>query len=285
MRDFSTNGDFQYLESYLGTGANPPDGWQPLKSFPFLILVGGVGAGKSTTVDALKNQGLDFLLLPNRREITNKLIITPLLREDNSSIRTLKRSERLPYVLRYQQRHPAGVAYALSQLFLDPQQIPVTLFFDGLRGEEEIPFAIETFPKTMFIALEANNQDRLLRLIERKDPYDSIHPTQPDLKEREVITILGMPEASSILSPDQEKEILSLIQKGSLDPKEVEEKIHILSEERSLYDVSRAIRLLTTLAPKRTLVIDTTQFPPTTVANQIIEKLKHSFSHPNLENS
>ena len=59
----------------LAYGDPLPDGWLSIGGRPLLILVGVTGVGKSTTLDYLQQSALRFSLLPDRRELTDRLII------------------------------------------------------------------------------------------------------------------------------------------------------------------------------------------------------------------
>ena len=49
----------------------------PLSSLPVIILVGLTGVGKTTVITLLQDS-LDFILLPNRRDVTDEIIIASL---------------------------------------------------------------------------------------------------------------------------------------------------------------------------------------------------------------
>lgn len=73
---------FTQIEDNFGYGSNPPSGWIYLPQTAPLILVGVTGVGKSRTVEELIAQGLALTVLPNRRLLTDKLIIDKLQRLD-----------------------------------------------------------------------------------------------------------------------------------------------------------------------------------------------------------
>ena len=141
------------------------------------------GVGKSTTVQSLADEGLAFHLLPNRRLLTSRLIVAPLLREEgeeNKKVQELSRMERLPYIRRYRKRHPGGMAHALSQWQIDPTQRGQLLLFDGLRGENEVRYAINALPLAKFVLLDAPDVIRAQRLLKRRDPYDQLGSPSQD---------------------------------------------------------------------------------------------------------
>ena len=79
-------------------------GWRPLADWPVLIVVGLAGTGKSTALAALAHTGLPITMLPNRRTLTDRLIIAPLQTADGTPVQRLGRMERYPYVRRYLER-------------------------------------------------------------------------------------------------------------------------------------------------------------------------------------
>ena len=80
-----------------------------------LILVGLTGTGKTTTVNALRGVGLNFSLLPNRREITDEFIIGYLQKLDGEPVAPVTdRTERFVYTRRFREMFAGGMAEALQ---------------------------------------------------------------------------------------------------------------------------------------------------------------------------
>jgi putative ribosome biogenesis GTPase RsgA len=67
--------------AFIPSQEEAPPQFRPLTDFVLVILVGLTGVGKSTIIAALQER-LDFTLLPNRRNITDEIIITSLQEED-----------------------------------------------------------------------------------------------------------------------------------------------------------------------------------------------------------
>ena len=81
-----------------------------------LILVGLTGTGKTTAVNALRGQGCRFLLLPNRRDLTDRLIIAHLQQRDGVPVAPVPdRTQRFAYTRRYRELYPGGMAYAVGE--------------------------------------------------------------------------------------------------------------------------------------------------------------------------
>ncbi len=116
----------------------------PHRRLPLAILVGVTGVGKSTTVDALAEH-FDFTLLPNRRTLTDQMIIAPMQTADGRTARAGHRSQpslRLHAPLSGD-RIRAAWPMRWPALLVDPEVHPGLLLFDGLRGVNEIEYAIE----------------------------------------------------------------------------------------------------------------------------------------------
>jgi len=269
---------FEYIQPYLGTGPATPPGWKEITSFPLIIIVGVTGTGKTTFTNNLAESGYDFELLPDRRELTDQLIIAPLQREDHQEVRTLPRMQRVPYIRLYQQRHPAGLAYAISQLYVDPAVCSKFLIFNGLRGESEVQYAVDALPEAQFIVLDASNIVRAKRLLKRKDSYDRTpkyeHKNLSMLEKAVSFDALGVPEAVQIFSLDEELSLLEMARNGSVTITELRDILQLLCVERSLYNKDETIATLLSLAPERTLVIDTTTLNPEEVIPKIIARFQ-----------
>jgi hypothetical protein len=269
---------FEYIRPCLGTGSVFPPGWQAITNLPLIIIVGVTGTGKTTLTDNLADAGYEFELLPDRRNLTDQLIIAPLQREDNQKVHTLPRMQRVPYIRRYKQRHPAGLAYAISRLYVDSKTCNKFWVFNGLRGKSEVSYAIDAFPKAQFIVLDASNITRAQRLLKRKDPYDRTTKFKQDndsmLEKAASFAALGVPEAAEIFSLDEEQKLLKMVRNDSVTLSELRDILQLLSVESSLYKKDETIATLLSLAPERTLVIDTTTLNPKEVAHKIIVRLQ-----------
>ena len=93
--------------------------WQPISQAQLLILVGVTGVGKSTTAEALNQTDYTFELLPNRRALTDQLIIATLQQQDGQPIKTVRdRALRFDFTRRYREQFPGGMAHALAQLWV-----------------------------------------------------------------------------------------------------------------------------------------------------------------------
>ncbi len=252
---------------------------QPLTELPLVILVGLTGVGKSTSLTYLASMGVNFSLLPNRRAMTDEMIITALQREAGELPRPVTdRLVRFDYTARYRTKYPGGLAYALSQLVVDLTNIASPLIFDGLRGLEEVQQASNYFPQGRFVLLDAPDTVRLSRLLHRADTFDAVEIALTSNNNNLVSVLQNIPGIDTTFKPEQLGQIAHLTQAAQLAPAEVIKKVSIIVEERRHYD-SQAARayLLNSLPRDRVLAIDTETRRPEVVAEQIAAWLGRSF--------
>lgn len=265
----------------LAYGDRLPDGWLSIQERPLLILVGVTGVGKSTTLDALQQSALRFSLLPDRRELTDQLIIGYLQTVDGLPVQSVKdRRERFAYTRRYHQLFPGGMSHALSQLVVDTAAHPNWLCFDGLRGEGEVAHAARVLPQARFVVLDAPDLVRVQRLLGRSDRFDQISSTgaiNTAASGQNSLAAIGVADGDALFRPD---EVAALLQSavppvgdGTIAVEELRAKLQIVVEERRNYDPQAAIAYLTAHAPDRTLLIDTTQVTAAVAAQQVVDWL------------
>jgi hypothetical protein len=268
---------FELLDPGMGVGRPAPPGWQPIAAQPLLILVGLLGVGKTTTVATLSQAGLVFRALPERRALAG-MVITQMQVADGEPVRTVDRIERLSYTRRYRERFPGGIAHLLAQASVAPAQ-PL-LLFDGLRGEDEVSFAVEALPRARFVAMDAPDVLRLARMLTRNDPFDWVKRAATDGQASvapealDSFAALGVAEASDLFSRTEEHALLALVHSGAVAAADLRDKLTIVVEERRNYDPAKAIAALTALAPERTFVIETSSYTPLQVARAIIAGVK-----------
>ncbi len=147
-----------------------------------LFLMGLTGVGKSTAVGALQTGGVPLTLLPNRRTLTDTLIIPEMQRAAGEPVQVVTdRVARFELTKRYREKHPGGMVHALS-LYLQtaPPMDTDTVVFDNLRGLEEARAGVKMFPGARFILLDAPPLVRVSRLVERRDGFDQVLATRSE---------------------------------------------------------------------------------------------------------
>lgn len=258
-------------------GLPAPAGWRPLADLPLAILVGLTGVGKSTTLTALAQEQLGYTLLPNRRDLTDRLIIPAMQNAAGKPIEPVSdRSQRFTYTRRYREHYPGGLSHALGTLQIDPAQTGPFLLFDGLRGADEVGHAVMAFPHACFVALHAPDGVRIQRLLRRNDRFDQMAPSAKlgTVTEGRTLATLGVPGAETFLTEAEQAVLLALVEQGETTLEELHAKMRIVIEERRNYDPNAAIDLLQSQAAGRTLVIDTSASDPQQVVAQLIQQFR-----------
>jgi hypothetical protein len=259
----------------------PLANFRPLTEFRLIILVGLTGVGKSTLLDLLPQHGLAFTLLPNRRQITDEIIITSLQVEANQTSQPITdRLERFEYTARYRQKYPGGMAHALSQLMVNPTETEPCLIFDGLRGLNEVENAVRFFTQARFVVLDAPDTVRLGRLLQRGDMFDHVTPTATLSLNQDLLTVLrSIPHSETIFSEEQLQQIAHTAHSAQIPTEEVVAKLSIIIKERRNYDSGAARAYLTQHLPaRRCCIIDTAQQPASSVAQQLAKWLAEAKS-------
>jgi hypothetical protein len=264
---------FVQLNPGVGIGAPTPAGWAAVVDCPLLILVGVTGVGKSTALQALTAAGLDYCLLPDRRDLTDRLIIPSVQAQAGEPAAPVRdRKARFAYTRAYREQYPGGMAHALAQLRIDPQVQDGALLFDGLRGANEVTHAAALLPHALFVVLEAPDVVRVARLLGRNDPFDQIGEAHAPAAERDAhldsvqwFADIGAPPAEGSFTPQEEQALLDLVRAGAVTAEALRDSLAIVLEERRSYDPAAAKAALLEVAPLRTLAVDTQRHAPEAV--------------------
>ena len=261
------------INAYLATNKPQSAGWSPITQRNLLILVGVTGVGKSTTADALQQTDTHFTLLPNRRELTDQLIIAMLQKADGHPISQVKdRALRFDYTRRYRQQHPGGMAHALAQLWISDELANMPnnwLLFDGLRGENEVRHAADLLPQAKFLVLDAPHFVRVQRLLGRGDAFDTIRTTPNSSPDSADI----LPDTADLFTAEQKEQLISLVASDQLTTEQLQSKVNIVLAERQSYDPAAAITTLQQVAPARTFIADTVAIRPAEIARHTTQIL------------
>lgn len=226
--------------------------WIKLADTKLLIIVGVTGVGKSTTVDALKAGGLSFSLLANRRELTDRFMISHLQQQAGGPIVPVTdRAARFEYTRRYREQHWGGMGHVVTQLSIKRSALSADwLIFDGLRGENEVMIAAKNLPNAQFLLLDAPDVVRIQRLLKRNDRFDKIKSSSVESSD------LG--DVSDFLQTEEKQQLLDLVQQGEVTLEELKGKLEIVRKERENYSPARTKMALFHDARDRTIYIDTT---------------------------
>lgn len=256
-----------------------------------LILVGLTGTGKTTAVNALRGQGCRFLLLPNRRDLTDRLIIEHLQQLDGVPVAPVPdRTQRFAYTRRYRELYPGGMAYAVREWLMVNGQLSMVnekqaerngsrithhdlRIFDGLRGENEVTYAAQHIPNAWFLFLDAPDFVRVQRLLRRNDAFDQVSANGNGNGETAVSLD---PELTSWLDDQQLAQLEYFIRKGELTIEDVQAKLTIVQKERQNYDPYATLAALRQHASNRLIFADTVTYSPEEIAQQVISRMDQS---------
>ncbi|GAA0499149.1 ATPase [Deinococcus depolymerans] len=239
-------------------GAPPAAHERRLADLPLTVLVGVTGVGKSTALAALTGADAAMRVLPDRRDVTDAVMILPAT--GGRPVRD--REERFRLTAAYREAHPGGMAQALGSLVADLRHWGEAPVFDGLRGLDEVRFAARTFPAWRFVALGAPDTVRVRRLLGRADSFDQVGGGGAGTPREELARLGGVQD---VFTPAELDELAALPGAG-FDPAEVLAKVKIVVSERRNYDPAAAESFLRTLPPARALVLDTVALDPAGVA-------------------
>jgi len=249
----------------IGSGGPLPAGWLSLTGLDPIVLVGVTGAGKSTALAALEARGIAYTLLPDRRVVTDRVIIP---RYAEGEVRD--RVQRFAITQRFTRDVPGGMAAVLAGLSAGRGLHQRPLVFDGLRGEAEVRHAAALLPRARFLVLTAPDMVRLMRLLGRGDAFDRVALASTNGGSGEGFSLSG---ADDILTPAEQARLAAEVAAGRLKAEDVRAKFTIIAAERRNYDPDRAVAALMEVAPDRTLVVDTTRSGPAEVGEALVRLL------------
>lgn len=176
------------LQSFNATYPNirfsPQLGDVSVGELSVLMLVALTGTGKSTTLNALHDLNIvDYSdTIPNRRKIANLIVIpTAQVLLNEKIIPVTDRTHRFFYTKTFADYFPGGFSVAYRWLFTRSSPIPI--ISEGIRGNNEIAFALQNNLNWQIIELTIDPMIRLQRLSNRNDTFDNIadNPTRLDL--------------------------------------------------------------------------------------------------------
>jgi deoxyadenosine/deoxycytidine kinase len=142
-----------------------------LASANCIIIAGFSGCGKSTLTKLLLGRLSNYYNIPERRILTDKFIINPLMEKYNLKENFLIRKNRINLVNFFKNNTPEGIVYFLKNIYLSPLKYDGYIF-DGIRGDDEIKAALECFPNAKIIHLTASEEVRKERIYSRNDSFD-----------------------------------------------------------------------------------------------------------------
>lgn len=219
-----------------------------------IFIVGQTAVGKSSTLETLFKSQSSLQLLPNRRELTDQIIIPEMLADTGQEVRPVKdRVERFALTAAYRKKYHTGVIHALK-LYLEANDLPQTaVVFDNIRGLEECQGALETFHGARFIFLYAPPLVRLKRMLGRQDAFDSTQLALSDADFKEKLEAIPGALETFGLGPLLELQATS-------DETALLNAVKIIATEVQNYHAEQAVGYLKThLDDDQLLYLDTSQ--------------------------
>ena len=231
-----------------------------------IIFISGLtGVGKSTTLKAL-NTLAHYVLLPNRRELTDHIIIPEILQDEGKENQIVKdRLERFRITAEYRQKHSSGIVHALQSYLTTLENTQQNFIFDNIRGLEECQATVKHFPNARIIFLDAPVLTRLERLIGRSDSFDHVkhHATDPSGLLEQLKNIDGI---DTVFHP---LDVANLKTQG-FDHIKLLDAVAIIVAEQKNYNAERAAHYLkNVLGKKQLLYLDTQKLDIQHVAQHI----------------
>ena len=164
---------------YPGFSLQGGPGWVALGDQPLLMLVALTGTGKSTALKLLNDRlgPGESEAIPSRRELTDWILFPLAQALAGEPIAPVSdRVQRFAITRRFAQQVEGGMAAIFSWLYLaDDARGP--LLSEGLRGANELEFALRHCPAWQIVELTLPPLTRLRRLTGREDAFDQAHGT------------------------------------------------------------------------------------------------------------
>ena len=264
---------FQRLNENFAFGENAPGGWLSIHDFPLIIMVGLTGTGKSTSIHALLNTGKKLTLLPDRRTLTNQIII-PMMHQGKNKKKSLDRSERFACTRRFRKRYPGGMSYILSKLYAQSGKTDGYFLFDGIRGENEIDYAAQFLPSARFVVLHTPDEIRVRRLLTRNDSFDKIvckTALNNNIFSSKYMKISGL---NDILNDIQKNTLLKWAKEHNVSSEALHEKLSIVISESLNYNSKKMMTAFNKEPTKnRAYFFDTSSTSSRKIVETIVNQL------------
>ena len=234
----------------------------------FIFLIGQTGVGKSTTLDALLRSEQRLVLLPNRRKLADDIIIPQMQTELGEAVGAVSdRVERFRLTAAYREKNLGGMVHALQTYFsnakLDKAQ---TYVFDNIRGLEECTAALEHFPASRFIFLNAPPFIRLQRLLVRSDSFDEVAAERPG----NTLFTENLEEIDNASDAFDFCEIARLEANSNYSDEAILKAVRIISAEFKNYNADAAATyLMSRLDKPQLLYLDTSKLSIDEVSSRI----------------
>ncbi|GAB5490680.1 MAG: hypothetical protein Phog2KO_08950 [Phototrophicaceae bacterium] len=164
-----------FLMQYPQVSFSSTETHKSVSTLAVLMLVALTGTGKSTTLEALKLTGLHCTdCLPSRRDIADFIVIPMMQHLRGEPFKHIQdRAKRFAYTRAFANQVEGGLGAVFSWLYLQTDK--QLIISEGIRGTNEIQFAINHCPKWLIVELMLDPLTRLERLSTRNDSFDTIN--------------------------------------------------------------------------------------------------------------
>ncbi len=174
LREVQPRLDQPLVEKYPLVSLAGGEGWRPLGNQALLMLVALTGTGKSSTLEILRPCLGNAAAIPSRREVADWIAIPTALALAAEPLEPiLDRERRFACTGKFAEHVPGGMAAAFSWLYL-ADDCDERLLAEGIRGPNEIRYALENFPRWQIVELTLNPLTRLRRLSGRREHFDRV---------------------------------------------------------------------------------------------------------------
>lgn len=171
-------------QKYPRVTLTPQNNSIPLAEMPVVMLVAFTGTGKTTALKQLallREQGKVHYQedIPTRRELADFIVIpTTQVISGKPVVPITDRIERFNLTAQFTQIiAPGGFAQAYSWLYYQTEA-PTTLVSDGIRGKNEISYALNHNSGWRVFEIFIDTVSRLVRLSKRHDDFDQAEESE-----------------------------------------------------------------------------------------------------------
>lgn len=171
--------EFPIVNKYPQVTLFKEDGYSSLNEHQVIMLVALTGTGKTTTLDALQDREGQIIqkqagIIPSRREIADWIVIPTAQSLLDEPIQAISdRVQRFHYTRTFAEHIAGGIATAFSWVNVSTDYQDIILS-EGIRGANELTYALSNFPKWHVIELALHPITRLKRLSSRKSDFDKV---------------------------------------------------------------------------------------------------------------
>jgi hypothetical protein len=239
-----------------------------MKDLSIFFIVGLTGVGKSSTLAGVQARLPNLELLPNRRDLTDTIVIPTCQHADNQPIVPVRdRLERFDYTRQYRAMYSGGVVHALETYLHEQQLMPnANYIFDNIRGLDEVRYSVNHFSTSRFIVLDASPLERLKRLANRADAFDTVRATRLE-NDTFIDKLQALEGAADVIDLYE----VARLEAAGYNEESLLTSLRIITREQINYNAEASLDYLKNkLDASRLLTVDTSQSSLENVIAQIV---------------